>query len=575
MKKLFWLILFLDSNLFAQGWNNTVPIGIPDYIKTEIFTNSAGIHILVQLNESNNIVYYNLNSAGVVCTTKTCTLETNGSFPNIVGTNDKIYAIYKTVNSNNENVIRVKYSTDNGVSWIWNSNLDRITSNADCNGVDAVYQEGLAGGVHIVWATLDGGTSGYETYYARLTYTTPHTWTDYKNVTDTDDGAAQYGGNPTVVVSPNRVHVSFNTDATTTNYGTGYVKTRDKYNGNWQTPQTVVSGSEYSVDERLLVRGEFLYLFYNCDVSPNALRFRKRSLSTDIWSDPPATVDPGIRQFDFAFEVTKTTNNDIHIIFKRIYQKAYAYSYINSTDAGTSWTSLYNFDENSVDILRQMGLSSVSNDLFCFWMSDTIRYFKQYDANPLAPQNLTATTVNNHPRLSWTKNNEADLKQYIVDRAVANSWTYDIARTTSNSFIDNGVLIHPVLDDHISYKIRAVDMQNHISAPSNSVTIQHGVIMKENYGSNDITSTSYHLENAYSNPFNPSTKISFSIKEEGLVILKVYDVLGKEVATLVNENKPEGYYEVEFDASHLPSGMYVYSIQAGEFAESKKMLLMK
>ena len=191
MKKLFWLILILASNLFAQGWNNTVPIGIPDYLKTEIFANSSGIHILVQLNESNNIVYYNLNSAGVVCTTKTCTLETNGSFPNIVGTNDKIYAIYKTVNINNNDVIRVKYSTDNGETWESNSNLDRIISNEDCNGVDAIYEE--TRGVHSVWGLRDSDPN-FETYYARLTYTTPHTWTDYKNVTDHDE--AQYGGNP-------------------------------------------------------------------------------------------------------------------------------------------------------------------------------------------------------------------------------------------------------------------------------------------------------------------------------------------------------------------------------------------
>ena len=79
----------------------------------------------------------------------------------------------------------------------------------------------------------------------------------------------------------------------------------------------------------------------------------------------------------------------------------------------------------------------------------------------------------------------------------------------------------------------------------------------------------------YPNPFNPSTKISYSIKEEGLVTLKVYDILGKEIATLVNENKPAGIYEVEFNASALPSGMYIYKIQSGSFTDVKKMLLTK
>jgi len=85
----------------------------------------------------------------------------------------------------------------------------------------------------------------------------------------------------------------------------------------------------------------------------------------------------------------------------------------------------------------------------------------------------------------------------------------------------------------------------------------------------------YKLDQNYPNPFNPSTKISYSIKEEGLVTLKVYDVLGKEIATLVNENKPKGIYEAEFNALQLPSGMYIYKIQAGSFTDAKKMLLTK
>lgn len=85
----------------------------------------------------------------------------------------------------------------------------------------------------------------------------------------------------------------------------------------------------------------------------------------------------------------------------------------------------------------------------------------------------------------------------------------------------------------------------------------------------------FGLYQNYPNPFNPSTKISYTTKEEGLVTLRVYDVLGKEIATLVNENKPAGFYEAEFNASKLPSGMYIYKIQAGSFADVKKMLLTK
>jgi hypothetical protein len=79
----------------------------------------------------------------------------------------------------------------------------------------------------------------------------------------------------------------------------------------------------------------------------------------------------------------------------------------------------------------------------------------------------------------------------------------------------------------------------------------------------------------YPNPFNPSTTISFQIPNSSFVNLKVYDILGNEVATLINEVKPAGTYEVKFDAADLSSGIYFYTINAGTFVETKKMILMK
>jgi|GEM_PF-2416920 len=90
----------------------------------------------------------------------------------------------------------------------------------------------------------------------------------------------------------------------------------------------------------------------------------------------------------------------------------------------------------------------------------------------------------------------------------------------------------------------------------------------------------FELFQNYPNPFNPTTKIWYTISNAGAslmksVQLKVYDVLGNEIATLVNEEKPAGTYEVEFDASSLPSGVYFYQIKAGSFVETKKLVLLK
>ena len=85
----------------------------------------------------------------------------------------------------------------------------------------------------------------------------------------------------------------------------------------------------------------------------------------------------------------------------------------------------------------------------------------------------------------------------------------------------------------------------------------------------------FYLSQNYPNPFNPTTKISFVIGHSSFVTLKVFDILGNEVATLVNEEKPEGTYEIIFKASGLPSGAYFYSLKSGAFADSKKMILLK
>lgn len=87
--------------------------------------------------------------------------------------------------------------------------------------------------------------------------------------------------------------------------------------------------------------------------------------------------------------------------------------------------------------------------------------------------------------------------------------------------------------------------------------------------------TEYVLSQNFPNPFNPTTKIEYNVPELSFVILKVYDVLGNEIGTLVNEEKPIGRYKIEFNATTLPSGIYFYRLQAGNFIETKKMILLR
>ena len=85
----------------------------------------------------------------------------------------------------------------------------------------------------------------------------------------------------------------------------------------------------------------------------------------------------------------------------------------------------------------------------------------------------------------------------------------------------------------------------------------------------------FYLYQNYPNPFNPSTKIKFEIPTSSVITLKVYDVLGREIETLLNEVKEAGTYEVELNASEFPSGVYFYKLTSGQFTSVKKLILLK
>lgn len=91
----------------------------------------------------------------------------------------------------------------------------------------------------------------------------------------------------------------------------------------------------------------------------------------------------------------------------------------------------------------------------------------------------------------------------------------------------------------------------------------------------DLSPADFKLYTNYPNPFNPSTRIRYAIPTTSFAILKVYSITGKEVATLINEVKTPGVYEVNFDGSKLASGIYIYKLQAGNFVDVKEMVLMK
>jgi len=89
------------------------------------------------------------------------------------------------------------------------------------------------------------------------------------------------------------------------------------------------------------------------------------------------------------------------------------------------------------------------------------------------------------------------------------------------------------------------------------------------------TPTQFELKQNYPNPFNPSTKINYFLDKSGFVKLSVYNLLGEIVSTLINQNQEAGFYNVEFDASNIQSGIYFYKLESGNQVQTKQMMLIK
>ena len=200
---------------------------------------------------------------------------------------------------------------------------------------------------------------------------------------------------------------------------------------------------------------------------------------------------------------------------------------------------------------------------------------------PSKPRGLSVNiSSNNHPYLSWSINPENNIISYVVEKYITqeNGWQY-YAQTTNNFFEDMNESYCPpgqACGSHpVKYRIRAINNINKTSLPSLSVTTDvRGYYLDKKF-SNTSDLVKFKLFDNYPNPFNPTTKISWQSPVNGQQTLKVYDVLGREVATLVDEYREAGSYEVEFDATNLPSGMYIYRLQSGNYSDVKKMILSK
>ncbi len=185
---------------------------------------------------------------------------------------------------------------------------------------------------------------------------------------------------------------------------------------------------------------------------------------------------------------------------------------------------------------------------------------------PVELSSFTAKVIDQKVRLDWTTKTEVNNFGFDIERKSENStWKkIDFVEGNGNSnspkeysFTDE----NPSGGKKLSYRLKQVDTEGKFEY-SNEVEVE-------------INPVEFVLYQNYPNPFNPTTKIKFQLYKQSNVSIKVYDILGAEVMDLVNARKEPGIFEVEFNGQNLSSGNYIYRLQAGDFVETRKMLLLK
>ncbi len=204
------------------------------------------------------------------------------------------------------------------------------------------------------------------------------------------------------------------------------------------------------------------------------------------------------------------------------------------------------------------------------------------DGKPAKPQELRLSkNGSNNPVLTWAANTDPDLLRYRVYKKLtlgAGGQQTTYTTTTSTTYTDNNFSITTHGYDQAEYWIVAEDNTNLLSVESEHMNTSgtSWIQWKQAEESEpEIRIDSYKLSQCFLNPFNPTTQINYAIKEAGFVTLKVFDLLGNEVAALVNEPLNKGNYAVNFNASNLSSGIYIYTVKVNDFTASHKMILMK
>jgi len=440
----------------------------------------------------------------------------NSFYPSVASTANIVFIVWQDGRFGNDEIL-FKSSPDNGNSWGADTSAIRLTNAAGFSWTPSISAED--GKIHVAWR--DNRDGNYEIYYKRSLNNGANWGTDIRLINN-----SAWSVSPSVYSSGNNVHVVWE-DQMFSSPEIFYRRSSDG-GASWGSDSAITRLTTNPADKLnpcIYVSGNAAHVIWRDERNLNYEIYYKRSLNTNISSYSKQNLNKQIQDSQNAFD-TITVPND------------FPAGYIAEVNLMIDTVIHPNTDDLEFTLIHQ-------------GISDTVVYRAGGSGD-----NFIGTVLDD------------DSPNPVSGGTAPFTGTYKPYKPLSQFINSNpaGIWILRIYD-------RAAGNTGTLNAWGLSIDVSNNPI-----GINLISAEvpqRFSLSQNYPNPFNPVTNINFSIPKTGLVKLTVYDAAGREAAVLFNGELSAGTYNYDFDAAHLASGIYFYTLEAGDFAQTRKMVLVK
>jgi hypothetical protein len=544
-----------DPAVSSTSWNNAWCIA----------SSGNDIHVVwYDRRDGNDEIYYKRSTDAGVSWGSDTRLTNNTAvswLPSVAVSGSVVHVVWEDKRDENKEIY-YKRSPDGGLSWGADTLL---TNNTAASWYPSVAVSGSV--VHVVW--MDERDGNWEIYYKRST-DGGLSWGSDTRLTNNTAGSWL----PSVAVSGLTVHVVW-FDERDGNYEIYYKLSTDG-GLSWGSDTRLTNNTAYSQFPSVAVSGLTVHVVWTETRDGNPEIYYKHSTDGGItWgADTRLTNNTAVSEFPSV----AVSGSAVYVVWRDDRDGNPEIYYKHSTDGGITWGADTRLTNNTA-YLWYPSVAVSGSAVYVVWYDERdgnpeIYYKRDPTGNqnlPNAPSNLTALAVSSSRiNLNWTDNSN-DETGFKIERSTnaGTNWILkDSVVQNILTYADTGLTTNTIYH----YRLYAYNMSG--NSPYSNIAFDTtfdpvGIITLE-----EIPKV-FKLYNNYPNPFNPSTNIKFNIAKLSDVKIVVYDVMGHEVQTLVNESLKPGMYETLFDGSSLNGGVYFYKISAGDFSETKRMLLIK